>query len=183
MKKNICIVALAAFVLGVVPFQILPLISPPCVYADSFKMKTGTWELTYTSTTSGALIPPEMLETMPPERRAKVEEVMKARPGKPKTRVQKNCITQKDLDQNNFMKGEGEEETECPVKVLSKSATKLVMERTCPAQGANFKISMDVTTPETVVGTIDGSLGAGKMHADVKGQWLSGSCDEIKDRR
>jgi hypothetical protein len=182
MKKKICVCALAAFVLGLMPFQVAPLMSPLCAFADSFNMKAGAWELTYNSTTSGNPFPPEMLEKMPPERRAKVEEAMKARSGQPKTRVHKGCITQKDLDQNKFIKGEGEGETDCTVKVLTKSATKLVMERSCPAHEANYKISIDAKTPETVVGTIDGSIRSGQMHTDLKGQWLGESCDETKDR-
>jgi len=182
MKKKMCVFALAAFVLGLMPFQVAPLMSPLCAFADSFNMKTGAWELTYTSTSSGTPFPPEMLEKMPPERRAKLEEAMKARSGQPKTRIHKGCITQTDLDQNKFLKAEGEKETDCAVKVLTKSTTKLVMERSCPAHGANFKISVDVKTPETVVGTIDGSVGSGQMHTAVKGQWLGESCDEIKDR-
>jgi hypothetical protein len=89
MKKKMCLFTLAAFVLGFVPFQVAPLVSPLCVFADSFNMKTGAWELTYTSTSSGNPFPPEMLEKMPPERREKLEEAMKARSGKPKTRVHK----------------------------------------------------------------------------------------------
>ena len=183
MKSKIGVFVLAAFALGLVPLQGPQLISPPCVFADSFNVKTGAWELTFTSKTSGIMLPPEMLERMPPERRAKLEEAMKARSGQPKTRVKKGCITQKDLDQNNFIKAEGEGETACAVKVLSKSPTKLVMERICPAAESNYKISIDVKTPENVEGTIDGSAGEGKMHTDLKGRWLGTSCEGIKDQQ
>ena len=168
----------------VVGFVVGPMISlsTPSAFAESFNIKTGAWEMTYTSMATGVMLPPEVLESMPPERRAKLEEAMKARSsGKPRTRVHNSCITQKDLDQNRFLKGEGEGETDCEVTVLSKSATKLVMERTCPAHEASYKFSIDVKTPESVVGTVDGSVGSGKMHSDLKGRWLGASCEGIKD--
>ena len=170
----------AVLVLGLMPGAITPLMTP-CAFADSFNIKTGAWELTYTSVTTGMLVPPEMLERMPPERRAKFEEAMRARSGQPKTRVHQGCITQKDLDQKNFFKEEGERETQCASKVVSKSSSKLVMERTCPEpRAATMQISVEAKTPESVVGSIDGTIGAGKIHTDVKGHWLGASCDEIK---
>ncbi len=181
MTRRTCALGLCVwmFLLGLIPSPLIPSMSR-CAFADSFEVKTGAWELTYTSMTSGIMLPPEMLEQMPPERRAKLEAAMKARAGQPRTHVNKSCVTQKDLDQNHFIKPEGEAETECVVKVLSKSATKLVMERTCPAAEATYKISIDVKTPENVVGTVDGSVGQGKMHSDLKGRWLGASCDGIK---
>jgi len=181
MLKKISAFTLALSILGLIPVQNAPLLSPSCAVAETFNMKTGAWELTYTSMTTGMLLPPELLERLPPERRAKVEESMKARSGQPKTRVHKGCITQKDLDENRFLKADGDENTECVVKVLSKSSTKLVMERTCPApHDATFKITIDVKTPESVVGLIDGSMGTGTIHTDVKAHWLGASCDQIK---
>jgi len=169
------------FLLGLIQSPFLPSTSQ-CAFADSFNMKTGAWEMTYTSVTSGIAVPPEMLEQMPPERRAKVEEAMRARSGQPKTRVHKRCITQNDLDQNKLVKGEGGDETQCATKVVSKSSTKLVMERTCPEPRAvTSQIKIEAKTPETVVGTIDGTVGSGKFHADVKGNWLGASCDDIKE--
>jgi len=184
MSRRSCATGLCflLFLLGLIPGPFIPSMSR-CAFADSFNMKTGAWELTYTSVTTGMLLPPEMLERMPPERRAKLEEAMRARSGQPKTRVHQGCITQKDLDQNNFLKQEGEGETQCTLKVVSKYSSKLVLERTCPAPRAStMQISIDAKTPESVAGSIDGAIGAGKVHTDVKGHWLGASCDEIKDR-
>jgi hypothetical protein len=169
-------------VLGLIPGPFIPSMSR-CAFADSFNIKTGAWELTLTSVTTGMLVPPEMLEKMPSERRAKLEEAMQARSGQPKTRVHQKCITQTDLDENNFIKGEGEGETQCASKAVSKSPSKLVIERTCPApHAATIQISVEAKTPKSIVGSIDGAIGAGKIHTDVKGHWLGTSCDEIKSR-
>jgi uncharacterized protein DUF3617 len=185
MTRRTCVTGLSflVFLLGLIPGPFILSMSP-CAFADSFNMKTGAWEFTYTRVTTGMLLPPEMLERMPPERRAKLEETLRARSGQPKTRVHQGCITQKDLDQNNFLKEEGEGETQCTVKVVSKSSSKLVLERTCPAPHAlRMQIAIDAKTPENVVGSIDGAMGAGKIHTEVKGHWLGASCDEIKDRQ
>lgn len=168
------------FLLGLIPSPCILSMSR-CAFADSFNIKTGAWELTLTSVTTGMLVPPEMLERMPPERRAKLEEAMEARSGEPKTRVHQKCITQSDLDENNFIKGESEGETQCASKVVSKSSSKLVIERTCPApRAATIRISVEAKTPKSIVGSIDGAVGAGKIHTDVNGHWLGASCDEIK---
>lgn len=182
MTRRTCTLGLCfwMFLLGLIPSPFIPSMSQ-CAFADSFNMKTGAWELTYTSVSTGMLMPPEMLERMPPERRAKFEEAMRARSGQPKTRVHQGCITQNDLDQNNLLKEEGGGKTQCATKVVSKSPSKLVMERTCPEPRAvTSQISIEAKTPESVVGTIDGTVGSGKIHADVKGHWLGASCDEIK---
>ena len=182
MTRRTCAIGLCVlmFLLELIPSSFIPSMSR-CAFAESFNMKTGAWELTYTSVTTGILMPPEMLERMLPERRAKLEEAMRARSGQPQTMVHQGCITQKDLDQNNFIKEHGEGETQCATKVVSKSSSKLVLERTCPAPRAStMQISIDAKTPESVVGSIDGAIGAGKTHTDVKGHWLGASCDEIK---
>ena len=80
MTRRTCAVGLCVwmFLLELIPVPFIPSMSR-CAFADSFNMKTEAWELTYSSVTTGMLMPPEMLERMPPERRAKLEETMRAR--------------------------------------------------------------------------------------------------------
>ena len=137
--------------------------------------------------TSGSLIPPDLLAKMPPEQRAKFEQSMQARSGKPMTHMSKTCVTQEDLDQNRIIKEEEEEKADglqCASKVISKSSSKLVIERTCPAPRASTaKMAMEAKTPETIVGSIDMTrAGSGKVHVDIKGRWLGARCAEITDR-
>ena len=138
------------------------------------------------SVITGTLIPPDVLAKIPPERRAKLEQAMQARIGQPKIRTSKSRITQRDLDQNRLIKEESEgEEPQCTTKVLSKSSSRLVIERACLAPHASTsQMTVEATTPETVVASIDRAIeGSGKIHVDIKGHWLGTSCDEIKDRR
>jgi hypothetical protein len=183
MKRTTCALSISVFiiVLGLLPGSM----TTPCALADSFNVKTGSWEVTTTGVATGMMIPPEMLDKMPPERRAKFEEAMRARSGQPQTHASKRCITQKDLDQNNLIKEEGEKDVDCTTKIVSQSPSKLVLERTCPAPHASTsQISVQAKTPESVVASVDRTIeGSGKMHADIKGHWLGASCDDIKGRQ
>lgn len=62
-------------------------------------VKTGEWETTTTSQGMGGAmpaLPPGMLDKLPPEQRAKMEERMKAMSG-PSTRTSKSCVTKENL--------------------------------------------------------------------------------------
>ena len=104
--------------------------------ADSFNAKPGAWEMTFTTQSSGMLIPPDVLAAMPPEQRAKVEQSMQRRSGKPKTHTVKTCLTKEDLDQHRIIK-EDDDEPGCKTTVVTKSSAKLVFERACPPPHAS----------------------------------------------
>ena len=173
---------------------ILGFVAPPIIpgmatsaMAESFNAKPGAWEMSITTLTAGTLIPPDVLAKMPPEQRAKFEQSMRARSGKPMTHTSKTCVTQEDLDQNRIIKEEEEEKEDglqCTTKVVSKSSSKLVIDRTCPAPRASTaKMAMEAKTLENIVGSIDMTRAeSGKVHVDIKGRWLGASCAEIKDR-
>ena len=171
-------------ILETVSDPLIPGMATPAL-ADSFNAKPGAWEMSVTTLASGSLIPPDVLAKLPPEQRAKIEQSMQARSGKPMTHASKECVTQEDLDQNRMIKEENEEDgPQCTTTVISKSSSKLVIERTCPAPRASTsQMAMEAKTPETIVGSIDMTrAGSGKVHVDIKGHWLGASCAEIKDR-
>lgn len=109
--------------------------------------------MSLTTLTSGSLIPPDLLAKMPPEQRAKIEQSMQARSGKPMTHASEECVTQEDLDQDRMIKEENEKNgPQCMTKVISKSSSKLVIERTCPAPRASTsQMTMEAKTPESIV--------------------------------
>lgn len=154
-------------------------------YAESFSAKTGAWEMTHTTLSTGTLIPPDVLAKMPPDRRKQFEESMKARSGKPRTFSTKECITKEDLDQNRMIKDNEDEEegVQCTTNVTLKTVGKLIMDRTCPAPRSSMShITFEAPTPATITGIIDITRpGSGKVHVDIKGRWLSASCAGIKD--
>ena len=94
---------------------------PSAARADALNAKPGAWEMTFTTQSSGMLVPPDALAAMPPEQRAKVEQSMQARAGKPRTHSVKT-ITKEDLDQHRIIKESDDDEPGCHTTVLSKSA-------------------------------------------------------------
>ncbi len=123
--------------------------------ADSFGVKTGAWESTVTSTTTGTSIPPDMLSKLPPDQRAKIEQMMRSRSGQPHTITRKYCVTQKDLDEDRLMKEQGE--SQCSRKVLSKSSTRLEIEQTCGTapHAMTMHVSVQATSPARMLDAFD----------------------------
>ena len=151
--------------------------------AESFNVKPGAWSISMSTLIAGTPLSPEALESMPPEKRAKVEEAMKARAGRPLTITQKTCITQENLDQDRILRAlKGE--SQCTRKVLSKTATQLVMEQTCPEpEASTSQMTVEAQTPELLSASIVRVRGdgKGKVNIDVKGFWLGASCAGLDD--
>ncbi|MGI9025207.1 MAG: DUF3617 domain-containing protein [Burkholderiaceae bacterium] len=149
--------------------------------AEPLNAKPGAWEMTVTTSGTGNVIPPEALAKMPPERRAMVEKMMAERGGKPNTSVHKSCVKKEDLERDRF--AEGNDDSACTRKTVSRTATKVVVAMSCsgtPPRRGTF--IFEAKNPETVVGTIDQETGNGKFHVDVNGKWLGASCEGIADR-
>jgi len=152
-------------------------------FAASFNVKPGAWELSTNTLVVGNPLPPEALASMPPEKRAKVEKAMKERAAKPVTRSRKTCVTQEDIDQDRIIRSV-KDDGKCTRTVLSKTATKLVMEQTCPEPPASTsQMTIEAKTPESLSANIVRVRGdgKGKVLMDVKGFWLGPSCAGIKD--
>ena len=155
---------------------------PMAAFGGSMNVKPGAWEVTSTSTMNGMMIPPEALEKMPPERRARIEQAMQGMSGQPKTLVKQSCITKTDLDEDKMFKEA--EQRNCTQKIISKSANKMVMEVTCGApENTKAMMSAEAPTPEMIVSTMDvvQLKTGGKVHVDIKGHWLGDSCAGIED--
>jgi len=155
---------------------------PLYALADSFNAKPGAWEITTTTLTKGMMIPAEALAGMPPAQRAKLEQSMQARSGKPSTHVTKSCVTKADLDQDRVLKPDDEQN--CKRKIISKSASKIVYEEICTGENAyKSTVKLESRTPESISANFDmvRDGGGGKIHVDIKGKWLGSSCAGIKD--
>ena len=73
------------------------------VRAEPFDLKLGAWEMTYTTETSGGMIPQAALEKMPPAQRAKLEAAMKKHEAAgTRTRTHQSCVTKEDLKRSGF---------------------------------------------------------------------------------
>ena len=152
-------------------------LAPGAAGAQTFDAKPGAWEMT--TTMSGNMVPPDVLEKMPPERRAMVEKLMAengADGGRSTTR--KSCVTKEDLSRNAFGRSQGRD---CTSKTITRTATRLVMETSCagppPVTGT---MTFEAKTPESVVGAIDQQRPDGsKFHIGIVGKWLGTSCEGI----
>ncbi len=158
--------------------------APSAGAGESFAVKPGAWEISMTTQTSGTLIPPDVLAQLPPERRARVEESMKARAARPKTHISKECLTQEDLDRHNILKGAEDEDIDshqCMVKVLSKTSRKVELEKTCSVPvPSSAHVAIEAKSIETIAATIDmDRQGSGTVHSEMKGRWLSASCADV----
>ncbi|MFZ1803840.1 MAG: DUF3617 domain-containing protein [Nitrospira sp.] len=155
--------------------------------AESLNVKPGVWEMTVTTVASGMKLSPEMAANMPPAQRVQMEQMMKAREGKPHTMTVPSCVTKEDVLQDRIIKEMEDEdddaEVNCKVKVISKSSSKLVIDQICPGPPASTgHLAIEAKTPESLVATGDRNLkGSGKAHLDIKGKWLRASCEGIEE--
>jgi uncharacterized protein DUF3617 len=163
---------------------ILSILAGSAVWAaDSvpFAIKTGTWETTTTTQMSGGpQIPPEVLQRMPPEQRAKMEERMKAMQGKPNTT--RHCVTEEDLKKAFNI---GDQRPNCTRTVLSASSNKQDVKVECSSDRAKTTgiIHIESAGNELVKGTMDmTTTGAGnqemKINSTFVSKWVGADCEK-----
>jgi hypothetical protein len=153
---------------------------PLCCQAATFDVRTGSWEMTTTTTMAGMMMPKEVLDSMPPDRRAKVEAAMKARSGKAITNKTVECITQEDLDRSELLKSDDDN---CKTRVISQSAHHLEGAETCPPPRAtNSHFVFDAQSATSYSASIDVTRAeGGSVHVAMNGRWLAASCPKGSD--
>jgi Protein of unknown function (DUF3617) len=177
-------IALVGIMVSLDHFLLAP---TPDARAESFNVKPGAWEMTVTTIATGMKLAPDLPAKMTPAQRAQMEQMRKAREGKPHTMTAQSCITKEDLSQDRIIK-EMEDEDEdpavqCKVKVLSKSSSKLVLDQLCPgppSSTTHFTIETKSTEQIVAIGNRT-ETGLGKSRIDIRGQWLSPSCDGLDE--
>jgi hypothetical protein len=145
--------------------------------AEDFDVRTGSWQITMTTTMNGMMIPKAELNSMPPEQRAKVEAMLRARSGQANTRTTTECLTRQDLDRGRMMKSENEK---CTRKVLAQNARHLDIEETCPAPEAtksHFVVNAASATSYSASVDVMQAEG-GKVHVTMNGRWLGATCQK-----
>ena len=154
----------------------LLLAAPALGSAASFNVRPGAWESTTSSVVSGELLPAAALAKMTPEQRARVEAMLGAHAGAPRRITEKTCITRADLDQDRLLKSDAEQH--CTTTVVSRTPTRLVLDRRCPQPHASSAhVAFEAPSPERFTGSVDMTLAeGGKVHLDIQGRWLGASC-------
>jgi len=144
-------------------------------------VKTGEWESTIASDTSGQLpIPQDMLDKMTPEQRAKMEAMMKARGMQgPRTTVTKHCVKKEDLD-----KPFGNENKSCKPTIVTSSATKQEIHMECEMGGGKQvgTLKFEAVDSSTVKGSMQMTASNGgrtmNVNSTFSAKWLGPACTE-----
>ncbi|HEY3699852.1 MAG TPA: DUF3617 family protein [Spongiibacteraceae bacterium] len=144
----------------------------------SLNLRTGAWEMTLTTVTTGNVIAPSTLEKLQPEQREQIERNMQERSGKPSIQIHKTCVSQKDIDEMNLIKAD---DKNCSRKIKAQSSMRVDLDESCGEPDANQKsISIETKNPESLLLIADvQSSNGGKIHLDVNGRWLASDCKGI----
>jgi hypothetical protein len=144
-------------------------------------VNTGLWEITSASIMSGMPpIPPEMMASLPPERRAAMKAAM-ARSSQSHT--MQNCVTQKDLDRP-FRPMIDHPGTKCSENVVAATSTMEDIRFSCTGKHSmDGHFQFQAPTPGTMKGQMTMNMGEGAqvMHikTDISGRWLGASCGSV----
>lgn len=154
------------------------------IAADALDVKTGLWETTIVSETSGRPpIPPELLAKLTPEQRARMEERMKAnQAGGPSTHISKSCITQEKLSKALTL---GADTGSCSRRIISSSPNKQEYQFDC-AQGDRKQtgtVRIEATSRESIQGSVEftfsGNGNTMTSKSKLTGKWISSDCGSV----
>jgi hypothetical protein len=160
----------------------------------TLSLKEGLWEVTVTNPSGMGAMPADALAKMPPEQRARVEEMMKQKgiSMNGNTTVVKNCITKEKIDKGIAFATSNKEER-CTHTFVNSSSSHYEAKFHCDKMGKDDKTVDGTTTVDIVNGdNIKGSThivtsGKGQdkdkdmtMDMTFTSKYLGASCGDIK---
>ena len=156
--------------------------------ADKYQpldVKTGLWEVTTVTNLSGQMpIPPELLEKLTPEQRARFQERMNAKSMQPaKPIVSRNCLTQEQLDKGDSFT---EDRKSCTHTVISSTRSKVEVRLQCTENDMKFdaKLQFEAVDSENVKGqtlsTATGGDHTMNSNSSFIAKWISPNCGTTK---
>ncbi|HLA70411.1 MAG TPA: DUF3617 domain-containing protein [Steroidobacteraceae bacterium] len=145
---------------------------------DRLNVKTGQWETTVTTKIDGNPIPKNVLDQLPPDRRAKIEQAMATRAASkaaPKTTT--TCMTEEDLDKGVQTMDIG---GDCKKTILAQTPTHQEVAIECSRNGVSTKghMTVDALSNESIKGKMEMNVGDGKVIGDFSGKWIGATCPE-----
>jgi hypothetical protein len=171
---------------------LLILMSPLAVLAADkitpLDVKTGLWETTMTITTAGQMpLPSGLLAKLPPERRARLEERMKANAGhgdRTKTSTYKRCLTKEDLTKDPF----SDPTKGCTAKVVTSTRSKAEVHVSCVHEDVKTtgSVLFEALNSENVKGSGHMVSSGGAMgttltsETSITSKWIGSSCGSTK---
>lgn len=163
----------------------LAIAAPFGAQATPLGAKLGAWQTTTTTTTTGMPQMPgmskEQLDSMTPEQRAMMQNVIKMQQGKPVTMTTKHCVKESNSMDKVLKDGTGN--PNCTRKIISQSATRLEVVMSCTKpQVMKMHAVMVAQSSERFTMTSDIQTENGmKTHSVIKSRWLGSSCKGIPD--
>jgi hypothetical protein len=147
-------------------------------------VKTGLWESSWTMAMKGLPpIPPDVLEKMPPEQRARLEAAMgKTGSGTPMTRTNKSCLTKEQLEKNPF----SQDQKNCKDTIISSTGSKMDIHAVCNENDMKMDLTIHIerSDSEHVTGKVESdTTGSGHdmtMNGTFKSKWLGAACGDVK---
>lgn len=173
---------ICALIIGAAAVTAALSMTPAVAGETPLAVKAGLWEIVSQRDASGMPpIPPEALEGMPPEQRAKIEAALQ---NQTKPHVSKSCLTEEQL-KRGFTLGDKESLKSCKKTVLKSTATVLDMRIECTGERTTIgTIHYEAVDSATMNATIDLVMSNGKqnmtMKNDLHGKWLSADCGDVK---
>ena len=159
-------------------FGALLLLSTLTVHAAPLDIKPGLWEVTSKTDMSGSPIPADVLNQMPPDRRAQMMAMFKNR--KAATHTIQTCITRDDLERP--FKAQ-DEETNCKSTIVTATPTKAEYRIQCSGTEAHSGVmKVEALSRESVRGstTMQINSGKGTVANEMSGRWISANCGNVK---
>ena len=149
-------------------------------------VKPGLWEMTTTSAVN-ATIPPEMqaqMSQLPPEQRARIEEMFRNRLGQPQTATHRSCVTAASLAKMPFQ----DSKVNCTWNTLTSNGSAMEIHGTaCRMDQGNGRtatgevnVTIRAAGSEAASGTIQfamsGPNGQMSMNSSFTGKWVGATC-------
>jgi hypothetical protein len=141
----------------------------------ALEVKTGLWEVTGTVNMNGTLMPPSVLERIPPAQRAQAMESMKQALGSgSRTIATQSCVTADDLRKEPFVAAE---DTACKFTSTTRTPRKMVLKGTCGGPVPRvIQMTLDVVSREQIRATMSSSGAGGSLDTTMNGKWISATC-------
>jgi hypothetical protein len=142
-------------------------------------VKPGQWETTTTGGMSGISIPPDILNKMTPEQRAKMESAMSAHGAKPM--VNTSCMTKEKLQQA-WNTGQQSMKT-CSMTLTTSSSSKQEIHMDCNQNGTKMtgSVKVEAVDSEHIHGSIQMTAAGDHpmaMNYSFTSKWLGAACTE-----
>lgn len=148
------------------------------VHAAPLDIKPGLWEVSAKTDMSGSPIPADVLEKLPPDRRAKMLAILKSR--KAATHTIQSCITKDELDRP--FKAQDEEEN-CKSTIVTATPTKAEYKIQCSGSQAHSGVmKIEALSRESIKGStiMQVNSGQGTVANEMSGKWISANCGNVK---